>query len=240
MGRFPRRARLPVPRPSNGLEPHLLVELLEGSAARRYEELGLDFATSDDIANTRALDCIREAMSILARVPSLRDTVFQLVKVIHILRAQGDEYDVSHSDPVVPFSVFVSVPDRHSPYHSVRVAESIIHEAMHLQLTLLENTVSLVFPTEGKYYSPWMGTYRSPRGILHGLYVFAVIYSFFNKLTWLPNSPATIRGYIQKRQCQIAMEVSGIAQIRSCVDLTRAGIKFVEWVYRSPNVTTLR
>ena len=219
-------ARLPVPRPSNGPEPHLLVELLEGSAARRYEELRLDFATGDEIANTRALDCIREAMSILARLPSLRDTLFQLVKVIHILRAQGDEYDVSHSDPVVPFSVFVSVPKSPAHYNSMRVAESIVHEAMHLQLTLIERAGPLVMPSLSRYFSPWKKTYRAPAGVLHGLYVFRVIESYLERQSLAPSDSKKLNEYIHKRRRQICAEIQEVTDFGDCPDLTELGNLF--------------
>ena len=220
-------ARLPVPWPSNGPEPHLLVELLEGPAARRYEELGLDFATGDDIAESGAVDCIGDAMSILGRVPILRDTILQLVKVIHIVRSQGDDYDVSHSDPQVPFSIFVSVPCRRLPYHSVRVAESILHEAMHLQLTLVEKAVPLVRPSDDRFWSPWKGPNRTPNGILHGLYVFRVIDEFFECLILRGVRDEDSKHQISDRRRQIASEISMLSGFEDALAITRIGRIFV-------------
>lgn len=48
-------------------------------------------------------------------------------------------YDVSHSTPVLPLSIFVSVPGADERHAELRLAESIIHEAMHLQLTFIES-----------------------------------------------------------------------------------------------------
>ncbi len=216
-------ARLPVPRLSNGPEPNLLVELLEGSAARRYEELGLDFATGDEIADMGALDCIRDAMSILARVPSLRDTVFQLVKVIHILRAQGDEYDLSHSDPAVPFSVFVSVPERRVPNDALRVSESIVHEAMHLQLTLVDQVLPLVRSSDDRIWSPWKRENRSPDGILHGLYVFQVIDEYFECLLRYGVGDEDPKHHISDRRRQIAAEIRMLTEFEESASFTRFG-----------------
>ena len=200
-------SRLPFPQLSNARPTHFLIELLEGSAARQYEELGLNFATGDEIAENGAVDCIRDAMSILGRVPSLLKTIVQLIKVVHIVRSQGDDYDVSHSDPRVPFSIFVSVPSRRSPYHSVRVAESILHEAMHLQLTLVEKVVPLVRPSDDQFWSPWKGPNRTPNGILHGLYVFQVINEFFENLIVRGIGDEDIKHHITNRQQQIASEI---------------------------------
>ncbi len=220
-------ARLPVPRPSNGPGPNLLVEWLDGSAARRYEELGLDFATADEIANTHALDCIQEAMSILARVPSLRDTLFQLVKVIHILRAQGDEYDVSHSDPAVPFSVFVSVPNNNIPNVGLRVMESIVHEAMHLELTLIETALCLVRETNTLLTSPWRTELRPPSGVLHGIYVFTIIARAYGLLLATRNSSSVEANFFRQRLGGIARETEAAFLSVSSDVLTSPGQKLL-------------
>ena len=200
-------SRILIPQPSNDSESQFLVEILDGSAAYRYEELGLNFATCEEITSAQALECIREAMSILAQVPSLHDTVVQLVKVIHILRAQEDEYDVSHSDPAVPFSIFVSTPMNDAQNVAIRVMESIIHEALHLQLTLIEHVCTLVKTDDVMIASPWRRELRPPQGVLHGTYVFGVlmhVYLFF---------PSNVlqefeRNFIEQRISEIGKELA--------------------------------
>ena len=86
---------------------------------------------------------------------------------------------MSHSEPTIPFSIFVSAPRPAEKDPVIRLAESLIHEAMHLQLTLVENVLPLV-STEGQGYSPWQGRPRPARGLLHGLYVFTVILHFMD------------------------------------------------------------
>ena len=195
-------ARISIPQLSDGRGSRLLIELLDGSAACRYQNLGLTFVPGDEIENTTTLDSIGDAMSVLAHVPSLRDTIIQLVKVVHIVQSDGPEYDVSHSDPRVPFSIFLSILKQGSPINSLRVAESIVHESMHLQLTFVEQLVVLAHETSHKVFSPWKAEYRSISGIIHGLYVFQVIYNFYKELLALPFYRGTPSIYICKRiQC---------------------------------------
>jgi hypothetical protein len=48
---------------------------------------------------------------------------------------------IRYSSPAIPFSIFVSVPPADERNVVARLAEAIIHEAMHLQLTLIEAIV---------------------------------------------------------------------------------------------------
>lgn len=203
-------ARHSIPQLSDGQGSHLLIELLDGSAACRYENLGLTFVPGDEIANTTTLDCIGDAMSVLAHVRSLRNTIIQLVKVVHIVRSDGPDYDVSHSDPQVPFSIFLSIPKQRSAIDSLRVAESIVHESMHLQLTIVEQLVNLAHEPSQKIFSPWKAEYRSIGGIIHGLYVFQVINNFYNELLALPFYRGTSSYYMQKRIERINEEIHAL------------------------------
>ena len=123
---------------ADGVASAMLAECLMGDVARRYHEIGLTFYTPDAITNTPILNCVQEAIDILTSLPTLHGTVAKLVRVCHLIKPEDDDYDVSYSDPQVPFSIFVSVPQRRRANDALRVAESIVHEAMHLQLTLIE------------------------------------------------------------------------------------------------------
>lgn len=127
------------------------------------------------------VDTIKGSFSLLEKeLPTLAGTVGSLVRAAHILAATPD-YDVSHSHPDVPFSIFVSVPPGDRVDSALRLAESIVHEAMHLQLSLIERVVPLV-TGEFVSYSPWKDRQRPTQGVLHGLYVFAVIYQAMGRL----------------------------------------------------------
>lgn len=149
------------------------VEILPQELAARFARLRpITTPGPDD------LDLVRKATALLEAVPDLAAAVSTLVFAIHLLRAdQG--YDVSHSEPTIPFSIFVSVPSAGERHAVLRLAESIVHEAMHLQLTLMEKVVPLV-SIDGEGYSPWQGCERPIGGLLHGLYVFSAIARFMD------------------------------------------------------------
>src|SRR5262249_3902654 len=87
---------------ADGVTLHVLAECLVDDVARHYQEVGLTFYAPDEIANTLA--CLQEAIAILASIPTLHRTIAQLVRVCHLIKPEDDDYDVSYSDPQVPFS----------------------------------------------------------------------------------------------------------------------------------------
>jgi hypothetical protein len=146
---------------------------------------------------------IQGAAEVLDSVNTLADTVGCLARSIHLLRAPID-HDISHSSPHLPCSVFVSIPEPTERDANLRVAESLIHESMHLQLTLLDAVESLVGSSGAHGYSPWKQEIRPVEGLLHGIYVFAVIYQALGILADL--QPAS-RPYCVKRRIAIQAEV---------------------------------
>lgn len=153
----------------------VLVEILPEGLTERFNPLALVRTVGAE-----ALATVKEATNLLSEVPSLADSVGIVVRVVHVLRANAG-YDVSHSEPTIPLSIFVSVPTPGENDAVIRVAESIIHEGMHLQLTLLEGVLPLV-AFEGEGFSPWQRRARPVGGLLHGLYVFSVIVRFMDHI----------------------------------------------------------
>lgn len=162
------------------------------------------------------LDLVRASAALLDDVPDLAAAVGGVVRSLHVLRAP-EGYDVSHSEPTIPFSIFVSVPGPGEKDAVLRVAESIVHEAMHLQLTLVENAIPLV-TTAAEGYSPWQGRDRPVRGLLHGLYVFAVIARFMDVVA---QSRPECAPKARRRRTEIEEEVALLGDFRS--HLTAAG-----------------
>jgi len=210
---------------AHGVTLHILAECLVDDVARHYQEVGLTFYAPDEIANTLA--CLQEAIAILASIPTLHRTIAQLVRVCHLIKPEDDDYDVSYSDPQVPFSIFVSVPSRRRANDVLRVAESLVHEAMHLQLTLIEQATPLVHPSNEQYFSPWKGTHRSPQGVLHALYVFRVIDQCLAQLLALPRWSLSNVDHIRHRRREIASQVREIAAFKDSPALTVLGTHFV-------------
>jgi HEXXH motif-containing protein len=205
------------------------IEIPDESLVHEYEAGGIKFYTAEEIERGNLPGRVEEALSLLDRVPTLAATVAALVRSLHLIKPDDEDYDVSFSEPHVPFSVFVSVPRGGGEVNALRVAEAIVHEAMHLQLTLIEQAVPLVNSVNGKYFSPWREEYRTAQGILHALYVFCVIDKFLERFE--SNQPICFSkesNYAALRHAQIIEQVHEIVSFQGCPDLTIHGTKFVE------------
>lgn len=211
-----------------GKAPSISIEALPLEVALRYHKAGITFYSSEDILNTPVLTCVDDALSIINRVPSLMRAVAALVRSFHVIKPKNLNNDVSFSEPEVPFSIFVSVPEERVENDALRVAEAIVHEAMHLQLTAIEKLIPLVNRTRDKYFSPWRMTYRPAQGILHALYVFGVIEEFLNQLTSRTNSANHVRQYADERRADIGSQINAIERFQYAPDLTSMGLCFVK------------
>lgn len=220
-------ACLPVSLGTEESTQKIIIEFLTEDCIGQYQDLGLTFYTPDEFANSTVLECLQDAIDILTKVPTLQKTVAILVRACHILKPEDDDYDVSHSDPNVPFSVFVSVPQERKATDTLRVAESLAHEAMHLQLTLIERLQPLVHTSNQTYFSPWKGTYRSPQGILHALYVFRALDRFFERLLTLPGWSVISVDHMHRRRCKIAQQINDIKTFKDHPTLTGLGTHLV-------------
>ena len=206
-----------------------LIESLPTSSRAPYEETGLVF--SECFSAETDVDVVRSALSLIASVPSLHATVAQYLRSLHILEAPAADYDVSHSDPNVPFSIFASVPlcERKG---GLRLAESIIHECMHLQLTIAEEVLPLVEAPEVRLFSPWRQTLRPVSGVLHGFYAFTVIHEFFEILSRTGSLTSDESAFVSKRRRQIIEEAAQVAFRASAEALTDEGRSLVRHLNR--------
>jgi len=147
-----------------------------------YEAHGLELAVIDKSSDTEIAK-VNKALAVLNQVPEVYTFINNIVKSIQILKAEDAETDISYSHPDIPFSIFFSLCEEDSLISDLRVAESILHEAMHLYLTLIENFVPLIKPyTKEVYYSPWRDEERPIRGVLHGMFVFKAIKDCYSLL----------------------------------------------------------
>jgi len=204
------------------------IEVLDESFARYYKDAGIVFYTVDEISCTNLLKCVEDAIHLIKRVPTLHATVDTLVKSLHLIKPADDDYDVSFSEPQIPFSIFVSVPQQQISTTALQIAEAVVHEAMHLQLTLIEQNVPLTISTSEQYYSPWRKEYRDAQGILHALYVFRVIDRFLEQLALIGRSTDDVMEYIHDRRYDIGKQISEIQSFHQCPALTRVGACFVQ------------
>jgi hypothetical protein len=188
-----------------------------------YDEHGLVPLSESELTTSHAGAKIKSAFNTIDQVPLANACIKRLVRSIHVLTQEDAEIDVSYSHPVIPFSIFVSVCQDSSMLSNLRVAESMLHEAMHLKLTLIEEITPLVNPNAiGLYFSPWRDEPRPAQGILHGLFVFRAIQDFYNTILLHVSSAREI-DYLQDRIGQIAEEISQLKEFILCEDLTTDG-----------------
>ena len=138
-------------------------------AARAFMQLGL----RGEAGNRSDRMALERADSLISLIPDLWEVVATRVDSIAILDAADSCFDVSHSDPAWPGLILVSIPPPTS-VGDLRLAEGIIHEAMHHHLSAFEANIALVGSLQ-KMYSPWKGCERPVGGVLHGIYVFGCI-----------------------------------------------------------------
>ncbi|WP_455233704.1 aKG-HExxH-type peptide beta-hydroxylase [Geopseudomonas aromaticivorans] len=149
------------------------LEFLYDSHAQLFAQQKVNQVSIDRFSNPETLKRIESAFALIDVSPTLKKAIDALVKSIHVIDAEPG-YDVSFTDPGLAFSIFVSVP-ADNKNADLRLAESIIHEAMHLQLSALEGEIILVHDEISKVYSPWKKMPRPISGIMHALYVFSSI-----------------------------------------------------------------
>ena len=185
------------------------VELLPEVVAERWRSLGLEFASVAEMNEAEFLQVLERSIDLIRRVPPLHGTVAGLCRSLHLLVDSGRDFDVSYSDPSLPFSVFVSCPPAAERNRVERLAENIVHEALHLQLTLVESVDTLVIPglDDAPVSSPWKNELRSLRGLLHAVYVFGNLRYFWRQVAGgLPESSSFAQGRIEtiKREMEAA------------------------------------
>lgn len=212
----------------NCIQDGIQLESAEKALDRFYQDSGLEIVGLTNGNTPEIAAKIEGALKMLDTVPGMMDCLSQLVKTIQVIRQDDPEIDTSHTDPEIPFSIFVSVCEDSSPISNLRVAESILHEAMHLKLTLIEKHIDLIVPgTEETSYSPWRDEQRPVRGVLHGLFVFAAVKSFYESLINILDNTST-RKYLKKRISHITEEIAQLNHFRKSSALILRGATLVE------------
>lgn len=209
-------------KPSVKALPPINVYPMPDKIASMYADAAAKPYTTEILQNSTVLQCLQEAMDILAETPTVYETVSCLIASLHILQPDDDDFDISYSLPNIPFSIFVSVPSKRMDNDTLRVAEAILHEAMHLQLTLIEQCVPLIIESNEKYFSPWKNEYRHPRGVLHAIYVFCVIKQFFELLIER-NISKPYNQHLTSRCNLILSQLNEITEFSNCPNFTQEG-----------------
>lgn len=145
----------------------------------------------------------------LSSVASLQAILEAHVREVTLLEA-APGYDVSHSEPRWPNAIFVSSPAEREPASALRLLENVVHEAMHLQLTSLEERRPLVFAADQRLFSPWKLEPRDIQGVLHGTYVFTCIQRLFRWPLLLKRLDGAELSYAERRRGEIASELAAV------------------------------
>ena len=158
------------------------VELLSDKLTERWQQTGLRFAACGDLTDMNFQQVLERSLGLIRRVDPIFGTVSGMCRSLHVLRASGWGFDCSYSDPFLPFSIFVSCPMSTEVHRAERLAENIVHEALHLQLSLVERIEPLIVECQGAsdVYSPWKDERRPVQGVLHGVYVYGNLSYFWN------------------------------------------------------------
>lgn len=194
-----------------------------------YLKSGLHPYPEGQINTSQIITSFQEALQLLDYVmPSYR-CIHALVRSIIVLAPDNPDTDTSYSHPAIPFSIFISCSAQPSDYQEIRLLEAILHEAMHLQLSLIERYIPLIEPTgeSDLHYSPWRDEARPARGVLHGLFVFRAIYEFFSILNACPQS-TSIKLYANRRLERISHEIGSLTGFPASPALTVTGTLFAE------------
>lgn len=184
--------------------------------ADHVQDCGLQIANIDHAYN----GLFMKAAKAIEWVPSLAAIVATRVVAVHLLRADPG-YDVSHSEPRWQDRIFVSVPDRDDEVGALRLAEGVIHEALHLHLTELEAISPLVLNLNGTLGSPWRPEPRSYGGVLHGAFVFVGLRAYFEIVTAPRNSHAG--RHLDQRRAEIDEELAEVDLVALKAGLTASG-----------------
>ena len=210
--------------------PQRWADRVEKSGPRTKAFLGkVGLIADEGEVEAYASDSLDAAQAMFNSTPWCKSSIDCLTRSIVVVKSSGSDYDCSHSDPSIPFSVFFSVPLGSDEVSTLRLCESILHETMHLQLTLFEQMVPLISEAGEfrKAFSPWRGEPRLLRGILHGTYVFHVIrHWYLELLSRSPRSSASIT-FMGRRSAEISGELSQLRNIYREAGFTESGRELI-------------
>lgn len=203
------------------------VELLSKQIAERWQDVGIELAAEADICNPRIPKALLEAFDLVRTVLPLYGTVAGVCRSLHLLTPSGQGFDTSYSDPLLPFSMFVSCPEDSESDRVERLAENLVHEALHLQLTLVERNRPLVLdtPSEESYFSPWKNAWRDVHGVIHAVYVFSNLRHFWSRVAAEESKSSA---FARSRVEAIGQEIDAARQLATSPFLTEMGRQLLE------------
>ena len=206
-----------------------LLECLPSRAVAELNAVDLSLGAIDDSTVSANISVLKQARHYVHTVwPELSSSIGHLVRCVHLLKAPSPELDCSYSRPDLPFSVFLSVPEHGTRAKIERVTEALVHETMHLQLSLVERRIPLVElgRAETVAFSPWRDSERNVPGVLHALYVFVVVQTLWQRAA--QRTPCGLdREFADARVRAIRDEVARTRHLAASHGLSREGRQLV-------------
>ena len=204
------------------IDSGMQIELLPDAVADGLRTAGLELASEEYMIETAFQRVLANALNLIAKVPPLLGTVAGLCRSVHALVPPNVDVDVSYSEPSLPFSIFVSCPPAPARHRVERLAENIMHEALHLQLSLVETVEPLVISNEDepRFFSPWKNEPRTVHGLLHGVYVFGNLRYFWSHIA---NNAIQGSAFAERRVEEIDSELATVKHLLSYPALTVMG-----------------
>lgn len=196
------------------LNSSAIIEFADNEFEKIYQFNNLIFIRKDQWSVVERKK-IEDSLQLIFKNNDLNTIFNKIVKSIHPLTAE-DGYDVSYSDPDLQFNIFVSIPKSHERNITLRLAEGILHECMHLYLSFINEKIPLVLDKNAYYFSPWKNTNRPVYGVIHGMFVFAVIFQ------WLKHY-ANDDDYVKNRMDEIKINFSNMQGLIDINCLTQIG-----------------
>lgn len=189
----------------------------------------VEFLPSDNIRVSEHRDGLVAALDVVAAYrPALHDELVALCSDVQLIRDVSAHPDksVSFSDDSVPGAIYLAPPARWDELGVYDAADSLIHEHRHQKLYLVERAAELLHTDRPLIASPWREELRPPSGLLHALFVFTELLSYWR---WVQDvGPATV----QARACYLVESSTerlsaGFETMGGCA-LTPAGRSLVQ------------
>lgn len=151
------------------------IEILPAELSYLASDNGVSLVNSHDLEKEHVYSFLRMSCEMISDLlPELYISVRSLLRSLHILESPKPGFDLSFSLPNLPHSIFLSIPGNGEFFEIPRLAEMIVHEALHLQLSLVEDISPIVRTgvDQEMVYAPWRNEHRPIGGVIHGMFVF--------------------------------------------------------------------
>jgi HEXXH motif-containing protein len=177
-------------------------------------------------------ESIAEAVRLLqlCKLDGILTELKLLVRIIVPLKYRKDSH-ISSSSPDLPGIICMSWAN-----DVLQVLETIVHEAGHHKLCLIERERPITDSSEAIFHSPWRDDLRPARGLVHGSYAFICVAALWNSLLKSESLPKRFAASISHRQLIVLRQIrDALSELTKAKCLTETGRDVVESIKRVHN-----